>query len=64
MVDRDIDECREIAKDADATASQGKSGQVSAVPRQGARSDLQPGQWVVRWVVIRDATQWSEQPVA
>jgi hypothetical protein len=34
-VDRDIDECREMAKDADATASQGKSGQVSAAPRQG-----------------------------
>jgi hypothetical protein len=35
VVDRDIDECREMAKDADATASQGKSGQVSAAPRQG-----------------------------
>ena len=34
-MDRDIDECREMAKDADATASQGKSGQVSAAPRQG-----------------------------
>ena len=27
--DRDIDECRELAKDAGATASQGKSGQVA-----------------------------------
>jgi uncharacterized protein YcfJ len=29
MADRDIDECREIAKDAGATTSQGKSGQVA-----------------------------------
>ena len=27
--ERDIDECREMAKDAGATASQGKSGQVA-----------------------------------
>jgi uncharacterized protein YcfJ len=29
VADRDIDECREMAKDAGATASQGKSGQVA-----------------------------------
>jgi hypothetical protein len=29
VADRDIDECRELAKDAGATASQGKSGQVA-----------------------------------
>ena len=29
VVERDIDECREMAKDAGATASQGKSGQVA-----------------------------------
>jgi len=62
-MDRDIDECREIANDAGATASQGEGGQGFAAPRQGARSDLQPGQWMVRWLVIRDAAQWSEQPV-
>ena len=30
VVDRDIDECRAMAKDAGATASQGKSGQVAS----------------------------------
>jgi len=29
VADRDIDECHEMAKDAGATASQGKSGQVA-----------------------------------
>ncbi|MEP6957341.1 MAG: glycine zipper family protein [Nitrospirota bacterium] len=29
MADRDIDDCREVAKDAGATTSQGKSGQVA-----------------------------------
>ena len=34
-VDRDIDECREMAKDAGATASQGKSGQVAGSTAAG-----------------------------
>jgi hypothetical protein len=63
VADRDIDECREMAKDADATASQSKSGQVSGSTAAGGASDLQPGQGVVRWLVIQDAAQWSEQPV-
>ncbi len=35
VADRDIDECREMAKDAGATASQGKSGQVAGSTRAG-----------------------------
>ena len=43
VADRDIDECRAMAKDAGATASQGKSG-------QGARSDLYRGSgWCSGW---------------
>ena len=44
VAERDIDECREMAKDAGATASQGKSGQVHGSTSVGAPSDLQPGQ--------------------
>ena len=29
VAERDVDECREMAKDAGATASQGKSGQIA-----------------------------------
>ena len=35
VADRDIDECREMAKDAGATASQGKSGQVAGSTTAG-----------------------------
>ena len=35
VADRDIDECREMAKDAGATASQGKSGQVAGSTAAG-----------------------------
>lgn len=35
VADRDIDECRETAKDAGATASQGKSGQVAGSTAAG-----------------------------
>ena len=35
VVERDIDECREMAKDAGATASQGKSGQVAGSTAAG-----------------------------
>jgi len=35
MADRDIDECREMAKDAGATASQGKSVQVAGSTTAG-----------------------------
>ena len=35
VVDRDIDECRAMAKDAGATASQGKSGQVASSTSAG-----------------------------
>src|SRR6266849_8057415 len=40
-----------------------RAGRSPAAPRQGARSDLQQGQWVVRWLVIQDVAQWLEQPV-
>jgi len=35
MADREIDECREIAKDAGATESQGKGGQVAGSTTAG-----------------------------
>ncbi len=35
VADRDIDECREMAKDAGATGSQGKSGQVAGSTAAG-----------------------------
>ena len=35
VADRDIDECREMAKDAGATASQGKGGQVAGSTAAG-----------------------------
>ena len=35
VADRDIDECREMAKDAGATANQGKSGQVAGSTTAG-----------------------------
>jgi hypothetical protein len=35
VADRDIDECRGMAKDAGATASQGKSGQVAGSTAAG-----------------------------
>jgi len=35
VADRDIGECREMAKDAGATASQGKSGQVAGSTAAG-----------------------------
>ena len=35
MADREIDECREMAKDAGATESQGKSGQVAGSTAAG-----------------------------
>jgi len=35
VADRDIDECREMAKDAGATASKGKSGQVAGSTAAG-----------------------------
>ena len=35
VADRDVDECREMAKDAGATASQGKSGQVAGSTTAG-----------------------------
>ena len=35
VADRDIDECREMAKDAGATASQAKSGQVAGSTAAG-----------------------------
>jgi hypothetical protein len=63
VADRDIDECRAMAKDAGATASQGKSGQVASNTAAGGAIGSVPGQWVVQWLVIQDAAQWSEQPV-
>src|SRR2546425_11230755 len=35
VADRDIDECREMAKDAGATESQGKNGQVAGSTAAG-----------------------------
>lgn len=40
VADRDIDECREMAKDAGATASQGKSGQVAGSTTAGGRDRI------------------------
>src|SRR5512146_220435 len=38
VADRDIDECRTMAKDAGATPSQGKTGQVAATDFAGPTS--------------------------
>ena len=40
VADRDSDECRAMAKDASATASQGKSGQVASSTAAGGAMDL------------------------
>ena len=46
VAERDADECREMAKDAGATASQGKSGQAASSTAVGGR-----------WLVMRDAAR-------
>ncbi len=52
-----------MAKDAGATASQARAGRSPAALRQGARLDLQPGQWVEPWLVIQAVAQWLGPPV-
>ena len=47
VADRDIDECRAMAKDAGATASQGKSGQVASSTAAGGAIGSVAGQWLV-----------------
>jgi len=47
---------------AGATPSQGKSGQVAGSTGRGCDRICSRDKWVVRWLVIRDAAQWSEQP--
>jgi len=40
-----------------------KRDKFLAAPRQEAQSDLQPGQWVERWLVVQGAAQWLERSV-
>lgn len=44
VTQRDVGECREMAKNAGPMPNQGKSGQVAAPATGGLRSDLQLGQ--------------------
>jgi len=62
VADRDIDECREMAKDAGATASQGKSGQVAGSTTAGGRDRIcsRGSGWCGGW--SRDVAQWSALP--
>ena len=53
---RDIDECCEMAKDAGATASQGKSGQVAGSTAAGGAIGSVPAQWSEQPVVRRQGS--------
>ena len=62
VADRDIDECREMTKDAGATASQGKSGQVAGSTTAGGAIGSAAGAVGGAVVGLRDVAQWSALP--